>query len=294
MPDMARFSVTARDGTRIRAWTNDAEGPPLLVCNGLGTNPWAWPALHDPACGFAAATWWHRGTGGSERPADPSRVTVRDHADDAAALLDALDVERALVAAWSMGVTVAAELLSRHPDRVTGLLAVAGVPGDSFAAMLPPVPGRWREPVATALARGLHAAGPALSPVASALGRWAMVPRVVRHTGFMLPLAHPGFTELAVRDFLQVDVRWYAQLALVARDHVPVELSAVRVPVAYLAGRWDVLTSPDSVAAAARRTPDARVDVLPGSHFLPLELPARVHDHLIALAGRAGVAGMVA
>jgi 3-oxoadipate enol-lactonase len=294
MPGMARFSVTARDGTRIRAWTNDAEGPPLLVCNGLGTNPWAWPALHDPVCGFAAATWWHRGTGGSERPAEPSRVTVRDHADDAAAVLDALDVEHALVAAWSMGVTVAVELLRRHPDRVTGLLAVAGVPGDSFAAMLPPVPGRWREPVATALARGLHVAGPALSPVASAMGRWPVVPRVVRHTGFMLPRAHPEFTERAVRDFLQVDVRWYARLALVAREHPPVDLSAIRVPVAYLAGRWDVLTSPESVAAAARRTPDARVDVLPGSHFLPLELPARVHDHLIALAGRAGVAGMVA
>jgi pimeloyl-ACP methyl ester carboxylesterase len=48
------------------------------------------------------------------------------------------------------------------------------------------------------------------------------------------------------------------------------------------------------VTAAARRTPDAHVDVLPGSHFLPLEHPAGVHDHLIALAGRAGVARVAA
>jgi hypothetical protein len=48
------------------------------------------------------------------------------------------------------------------------------------------------------------------------------------------------------------------------------------------------------VAGPPGTPPHAQVDVLPGSHFLPLELPARVHDHLIALAGRAGVAGMVA
>ena len=37
---------------------------------------------------------------------------------------------------WSMGVNTAFELALRHPERVTGIFAVAGVPGDTFATML--------------------------------------------------------------------------------------------------------------------------------------------------------------
>ena len=40
---------------------------------------------------------------------------------------------------WSMGVNTAFELALRHPERVTGIFAVAGVPGDTFATMLGPL-----------------------------------------------------------------------------------------------------------------------------------------------------------
>jgi pimeloyl-ACP methyl ester carboxylesterase len=55
-------------------------------------------------------------------------VRVQDHVDDAVALLDAMGMERALVACWSIGVNIGFELAQRHPDRVAGLMAVAGVP----------------------------------------------------------------------------------------------------------------------------------------------------------------------
>ena len=60
------YDVFSADGTRLRAWTNDAEGPTVLLCNGLGTNPYAWPALLDR---FArqAATDTHRESGSSHR-----------------------------------------------------------------------------------------------------------------------------------------------------------------------------------------------------------------------------------
>ena len=45
------YDVTSPDATRLRAWTNDVEGPTVLLCNGLGTNPFAWPSLLDPNCG---------------------------------------------------------------------------------------------------------------------------------------------------------------------------------------------------------------------------------------------------
>ena len=43
------YDVVSADGTRLRAWTNDPDclidGPVVVLCNGLGTNPWATPAL---------------------------------------------------------------------------------------------------------------------------------------------------------------------------------------------------------------------------------------------------------
>ena len=59
------------------------------------------------------------------------------------------------MAAWSIGVNVAFELAQRHPERVAGLMAVAGVPGGTFATMGGPlrVPRRLRRPLSTRVAR---------------------------------------------------------------------------------------------------------------------------------------------
>ena len=50
------------------------------------------------------------------------RFRFVDCADDAAAVLDALGIDRALVVGYSMGGAVAQELWHRHPDRVSGLV----------------------------------------------------------------------------------------------------------------------------------------------------------------------------
>ena len=65
------YDVTSADGTRLRAWTNDADGPTVLLCNGLGTNPYAWPALLRSDCGVRVISWNHRGVrrfGPARRP----------------------------------------------------------------------------------------------------------------------------------------------------------------------------------------------------------------------------------
>lgn len=74
------------------------------------------------------------------------------HADDLAAVLDALDVARATVVGHSMGAFVALVLAHRHPDRVSRLLLVDGglpldVPRDGdpdavMAAVLGPTAAR--------------------------------------------------------------------------------------------------------------------------------------------------------
>ena len=111
--------VTSTDGTVVEAWTNAVEdGPVVLLCNGLGTNPYAWPALLDPACGVRVVSWNHRGVGRSARPEDAARVGMDAFVQDALAVMDAFDLDRVVVAGWSIGVNTAFELALRHPERV--------------------------------------------------------------------------------------------------------------------------------------------------------------------------------
>jgi pimeloyl-ACP methyl ester carboxylesterase len=159
------LDVPSSDGTVLRAWSNDGEGAPVLLCNGLGTIPEAWPGLTGADSGYRVVTWYHRGTFGSERPSDPARVKVEDHVEDAIAVMDAHGMERALVPAWSIGVNIAFELALRHPDRVAGVMAVAGVPGGTFATMGEPwrIPRRLRHPIASRVAKSGRSVGPALT-----------------------------------------------------------------------------------------------------------------------------------
>ena len=66
-------------------------------------------------------TYDARGTGQSSQPADPLSYSMRVLADDAAALLDHLGVERAHVSGLSLGSATAQELAVNHPRKVATL-----------------------------------------------------------------------------------------------------------------------------------------------------------------------------
>ena len=117
--EIGYVDVLSDDGTRLRAWTNDPagtiDGPTVLLCNGLGTGPWAWPALFEPDCGVRVISWNHRGIGGSARPADRGRVGITEFVEDALSVLDHFGTDRVVLMGWSMGVNTAFELALSHP-----------------------------------------------------------------------------------------------------------------------------------------------------------------------------------
>ncbi len=300
------FDVESADGTRLRAWTNHVEvlpevdgvprGPVVLLCNGLGTNPYAWPGLLADDCPVPVVSWYHRGTGGSARPANEHHIGVESFVEDAVAVMDAVGAERCVTAGWSIGVNTAFELAARHPERVSGLFAVAGTPGSSFATMLGPlrVPGPLRHPLTVGIAYTLRVAGPALSPVTTRF-HWPMLAvDALRYSGFMLPGADRDDVRRAVAEFTSTDVDWYMHLAVHASRHRRVPLSGVTVPVTFVAGVWDVLCSREAIAGAAERLPDARLVQVRGSHFLPLEQPLLLQDELLALTERVAAADAAA
>lgn len=282
------YPVASRDGTRLQAWTNDADGPTVLLCNGLGTSPWAWPALLAPDCGVRVVSWNHRGTGGSERPSDRRHVGVDAFVEDAVAVLDHAGVESAPALGWSMGVNTMFELATTHPERVTGLCAVGGVPGDTFAAMLAPirVPRVLRKPLTVNAARTARLLGRPASGFTRRIPVNPLTLGLLTHSGFMRPVEDPERARRAVAEFLTTPVDWYAHLALRTSQHLRVSLRSIEVPTSFVAGRYDLLASSHDMRTAAERIPGATYAELRASHFLSLERPTEVHRALLDLLDR--------
>lgn len=291
------FDLIAGDGTRLTAWRNGTvDGPPVLICNGMGVPPEAWPRLLDESCEFSVVGWNHRGALGSDRPADPSRIDITDHADDAIALMDAMGWDKAVIVAWSLGVNVAFELAGRHPDRVSGLLSVAGVPGGTFDTLFAPqlVPRPLRRPMGITMARAGKAFGGQLNTLARVVPTGRPFAEWLRHTGFMLPHARAEDVAPWVTSMKQQDFRWYFELALALARHDEVDPSFIECPVTIVSGAIDMLTSQQDVVRYAQRIPHAEVHSLPGTHCLPLEFPDRIMDMLRDLYARASWAESLA
>ena len=291
---VAHQDVLSDDGTRLTAWTNDPDGlidgPTVVLCNGLGTNPWCWPALLSPDCGVRVVSWNHRGTGGSDRPDDPSRCGIEEFVEDALSVMDHFGIDRSVLMGWSMGVNTMFELAFRHPERVTGLFAVAGVPGDTFATMLGPLrlPHLAARALTVNLARAIRLTGRAITPISTRLPVGPKAVAVLTHSGFMFKVADPELLAVAVREFLTTPIEWYFHLALATSEHGRVSLSRLKVPAAFVAARWDVLTGSRDMASAAARVPDATYVELDGSHFIQLEQPEQVHELLLEFLDRVG------
>jgi len=293
-PELAvrHYSVTANDGTALRAWTNDVDGtmtgPTVLLCNGLGTSAYSWPALLDPDCGVRVISWHHRGTGGSARPADRHHVGIEHFVEDALAVMDDAGIEGCPVMGWSMGVNTAFELAYLHPERVTALFAVAGVPGGTFASMLAPlgVPRFARRAITVNAARVMGLLGKPASLLARVLPVGPLTGALVTHSGFMLPVPDVDLARRAIKEFLSTPVDWYMHLAVTTSRHVRVSLRGITVPTTFVAGRWDVLASAEDMRTAAERIPGATYVRLNASHFVAMEHPDEVHALLLELLER--------
>jgi pimeloyl-ACP methyl ester carboxylesterase len=119
--------VIAADGVELSyersgaATADGQEREPLLLIIGMsGTQlHWSEPFLELLRRDFDVITYDHRGVGRSSRL--EGRVTIPQLAEDAAALLHALELSSAHVFGMSMGGMVAQELVLAHPQLVRTL-----------------------------------------------------------------------------------------------------------------------------------------------------------------------------
>ncbi|MEJ2862146.1 alpha/beta fold hydrolase [Actinomycetospora flava] len=281
--------VLSSDGTWIRTWDNEGTGVPVVLSNGLGAPPSAWPLLADPACGLRAVSWYHRGLDASQLPADLDRITIEDHADDLAAVMDGAGMERALLVGWSLGVNIAFEFARRHPERVAGILAVGGRAGDPFHILFGPtgVLRALREPLGRAGAWALRWFGPPVAAAAGMLPPFLDTAQALVDLSGLRPPPTLQATSAVAREFAAHPWVWYSRMVLAAGDQEPMDTGFATFPVTVVAGVLDNLAAADDLHRTARDLPDARFVALPGGHFLPLQYPERLHRELLDLAARA-------
>ena len=210
---------------------------------------------------------------------------MSDHVADALAVVNDAGWDRYLVAGWSLGVNIALELAAQD-DRVAGVLALAGLPGGSYDAMLP-LPAVPRE-VATQLVAFstavLQAGGSWLTALATRIGQSPLTTDLLKSSGAISSKAETEHVRDLVRDFLAMDVHWYGRLASAMRRHEPMDVERITCPVVYVSAGKDFITDPTAVEDAADRTPYGRVERWNGTHFLVVEFPDRVRERLLKLA----------
>ena len=114
------MSLVEANGTTLY-YEVRGQGPPFLMIPGTpGYSAHYVPVAEWLADEFTVVTYDRRGTTRSPRPQGWVRTSVREQADDAAALLESLELAPAAAFGLSSGGVVLIELVLRRPELLTG------------------------------------------------------------------------------------------------------------------------------------------------------------------------------
>jgi pimeloyl-ACP methyl ester carboxylesterase len=249
---------SVRTGVTLHYETSGSGEPLLLVMGTSGSIPLWGEMVSRLSQTHQVIAFDNRGLGGSDRGEGP--IDVASLAEDASALLEALDVPTAHVMGWSLGSAIAQELALAHPEQVASAVLYAtwarcdGFQRSVLTALRLPYVHRDIE-------SALTTAGIAFSP------------QLLDHPDFaqMLEPMLPAFPQDEAQ--MQVTVeQWDADLAFDALDRI----GAITAPTLVVVGEQDLLTPPWQARKVADAIPGARFELVTGpgsSHGMHIERP---------------------
>jgi pimeloyl-ACP methyl ester carboxylesterase len=268
----------------------DPAATPLLLVMGANASGVTWPdALVDRlAQRHRVIRYDHRDTGRSSRAFAVHPYAVRDLAEDAVAVLDALGVDRAHVVGMSMGGVLVQLLLLDHPDRLLSATVLAtaalgvGLAGPDGGPLELPGP----DPALLAYWQTMGADRDREAELAWRVEHWRLL------AGGVLPFDPAGFRALEEAVMAHSgEVRGPVAHALADQsglDRGP-ELAANRVPTLVVEAPEDPINPPPHAANLVATIGTARLVTIPGmGHALPPQvldpLAAAIEAHAGAVA----------
>lgn len=237
------------------------EGQPLVLVMGIGYDSTLWTLAQVPALSrrFQVVIFDNRDAGRSSQAT--SAYAIADMADDTAALMDALDLEKAHVCGLSMGGMIAMELALRHPGRLDRMI-LSGAPGAPARAAFHPVM-TWNWVKANDKTGEIFACQQFTWLFSSAFLRNR---EAVQRTVAMLS-SNPNPVGPQAYD---------RQAQALLRFDVLDRLAGVKAPTLCIVGEQDLFTPVQECREVADKIPGARFEVIRGdgsSHVVPIERP---------------------
>jgi pimeloyl-ACP methyl ester carboxylesterase len=227
------------------------------------------------------------GYGGSHPVAAGAWATVASAADDLAAVLDRLNVERIGVAGWCAGGRVALALAARRPDLVDRVV-VLGTPAPD--AEVPWIEHEQRDELERLRALAPEEAhaelGERLGSVVpedphSPAALWLFGAGSADEAALQAPGVRHRLGEMLQAAFVQGSRGLAADIAGYCLQPWGFEPEAVQAKTLLLYGSRDPLADPRHGRWWQSRLPDARLEVAPGAgHLLVIPMWARVLSHV--------------
>jgi pimeloyl-ACP methyl ester carboxylesterase len=254
------------------AYEDCGSGPPLLLLHGFSLDHSMWAAqVEELQRSYRIIVPDLRGLGKTETPPEP--FSIETMADDAAALLEAIDIPAAAVAGFSLGGYTLCQLLARHPLKVRAAAFV------STRAEADTAEGRERR---TRIARLVIDEG--MAPFAA-----AFIPQLFDPAYLS---AHPfevGRTQSVIESQRPNGIALVLD-AMRQRLDMSFYLKDFTQPTAVIGGSADVLVPPQAMRDLHEGLPDSTIKLIGGvGHMSPVEAPEEVSFQLDQLMQRAGM-----
>jgi pimeloyl-ACP methyl ester carboxylesterase len=266
------------DGTPLHYYTVGEGSPAIVCCDGIGCDGYAWKYVaSDFAARHRVVRWHYRGHGLSGKPS-PDRMTIADLVDDLIRVMDAQNIERAVLLGHSLGVQVILDAHRRHPERVLALVPMCGSfgrPLDTFKDST--ILRRLLPTISMLFTRFPRAAQALWKQFDTELAyQISMVMEVNRNLARRADF-RSYFTHMSKMD-PQLFIRLLEDAS--TNDALP-HLSKIDVPTLIVAGERDGFTPRWLSAIMQSRIPGSELCTVPmGTHTAPIEMPELVNLRL--------------